>query len=452
MTPPVTTDTPISTDTSGGAPPSDAVAAVSRRRRRLLMALAFFGPGIIVMLADGDAGCLITAAQSGAEWGYRLILPQLLLIPVLFMVQEMTARLGILTGRGHGALIRERFGRGWAIVSAAPMIVSAIGTLVVEFVGVAGVGELFGISRWVTVPTATAFLIGLAIGPRYRRIERVGIAVGLAELAFVPAMLLAHPHPAQVLSQLGSQPLGDSSYLTLLAATVGAVIMPWMIFYQQGAYQQAGQAPLPPQPGGAADPGRVRFRLRRARQDTFAGAVLTQGIMISVIVAMAATIGRVNPGAALTSVGQIAGALGHYLGTGQARILVGAAILGGALVSALVVSLAGAWGLAEVFGWKHSLNDKPSRRNASFYITYSLAHIAGAVLVLASVDLISLAVDVEVLNALMLPLVLGFLLVLEARALPAQYRVRGVRRAIVTGTCAIVMAFGVYMIIPTLGL
>jgi Mn2+/Fe2+ NRAMP family transporter len=420
-------------------PAAGAQLGAPGRRRRWLLAglLAVWGPGLIVMLADGDAGCLITAAQSGAQWGYRLILPQLLLIPVLYLVQEMTARLGILTGKGHGELIRERFGRGWAVLSVCPMIVSAVGTLVVEFVGITGVGELFGVSRWVTVPVATAGLIALGLSHGYRRIERIGIVVGLAELAFVPAMLLAHPHLGQVAGQLGSQPLGQGSYVTLLAATVGAVIMPWMIFYQQGA---------------VTDKGLTRSNLRQARRDTLAGAVLTQVIMISVIVAMAATVGRTHPNTPLSNVGQIAGALKPFLGANQSRVLVGAAILGGALVSALVVSVAGAWGLAEVFGWRRSLNHKPSRDNAKFYLTYAAAHVAGAILVLASASLISLAIDVEVMNALLLPLVLGFLLALEAKALPPEDRMRGGRRIVVTTVCVIVMLFGLYMIVPVLGL
>jgi Mn2+/Fe2+ NRAMP family transporter len=130
---------------------------------------------------------------------------------------------------------------------------------------------------------------------------------------------------------------------------------------------------------------------------------------------------------------------------------VGAAILGGALVSALVVSVAGAWGLAEVFGWRRSLNRRPSRDNAKFYVTYAGAHVAGVILVLVSASLISLAIDVEVMNALLLPLVLGFLLALEAKALAPEDRMRG-RRILVTTVCVIVMLFGLYMIVPVLGL
>jgi Mn2+/Fe2+ NRAMP family transporter len=404
----------------------------ARRRRTWLVLLALWGPGLIVMLADTDAGCIITAAQSGAQFGYGMVLPQVVLMPVLFAVQEITVRLGIVTGKGHGELIRERFGLGWGLLSAGTLALSAVGALLTEFAGVAGVGELFGVSRWVTIPTATAFLLGLALTGSYQRAERIGIAVGLAELTFVPAMLLAHPRMHDLVHGVTSLPLGNQHYVFLLGANVGAVIMPWMIFYQQGAVVQRGLT--------------VKA-LRQARLDTGVGTVLTQGIMIVVVIALAASVGKARLGAALGSTGQIATAMAPFLGSAKtADILIGAAIMGGALVAALVVSLAGSWGLAEVLGWNHSLNERISRRNARFYLTYALVHIAGAALVLASVDLVNLAVDCEVMNALLLPVVLGFLLALEAKCLPARYRMRGAYRVILTTLCVIVMVFGLIMI------
>jgi len=411
-------------------------AGQSRRRVLALGLLAVWGPGLIVMLADTDAGCLITAAQSGAQWGYAMVLPQIVLIPILYMAQEIVVRLGMVTGKGHGKLIREQFGLGWGIVSAGTLLVSAIGALLTEFAGLAGVGELFGISRWITVPVATAFLLGLAFTGSYRRVERIGIAIGLAELAFIPAMILAHPSLHGLAHGLGSLPLGQRSYVFLLAANVGAVVMPWMIFYQQSAIVDKGLAPR---------------MLRAERRDTAVGAVITQGIMIVVIIAFAATIFRVDRHAPLNTVGQLAGALTPYIGSSASKVLIGAAILGGALVAAIVVSLAGSWGIAEVLGWKHSLNQRLNQRNARFYLVYGLAHVIGAILVLASVDLVRLAVDVEVMNALLLPIVLGFLLVLERRALPPEHRMRGAYRVACTTLCVIVIGFGLYMVPATLG-
>ncbi len=422
----------------GASAPAETPTGRRRIPRRLLAAglLAIWGPGLVVMLADTDVGSLITAAQSGAQWGYRMVLPQLVLIPILYVVQEMTVRLGIVTGRGHGALIRDRFGRGWALLSAGALLASAIGALITEFAGVAGVGEMFGIPRTVSVPVATVFLISIAMTGSYRRFERIGIAVGLAELVFVPAMLMAHPNPAAILASLGSLPLGRSSYVFLLAANVGAVIMPWMIFYQQGA---------------VIDKGLARGSLRRERQDTAVGAVLTQLIMIMVVLALAATVGITHPGAALNTVGQISQALRPFLGSAAARLMLGAGMLGAALVAALVASLAGAWGISEVFGWAHSLNQRPNRSSARFYLIYLLAHVVGAAVVLASFDLISLAVEVEVLNALLLPVVLGFLLALEAKALPSDQRMRGWYRFAVTALCLMVIGFGLFMVPVTLG-
>jgi Mn2+/Fe2+ NRAMP family transporter len=417
-----------------------APVAFPSSRRRLWFRLGFlaaWGPGLVVMLADTDAGSLITAAQSGAQWGYRMVLPQVILMPILYVVQEMTVRLGVVTGQGHGALIRERFGHRWALLSASTLFLSAIGALITEFVGIAGVGQLFGVSRWFTVPLATAFLLGLALTGSYGRVERIGIAVGLAELAFIPAMLMSHPDLHSLIHGLGSLPLGDSSYLFLLAANVGAVIMPWMIFYQQGA---------------VIDKQLSVKTIRQARQDTAFGAFLTQFIMITVVLALAATIGLHDPGAVLNTVGQIAGALTPYLGNLGGTVLFGLGILGAALVAAVVSSLAGAWGLAEVFGWKHTLNERPNRQTAKFYLTYSLAHILGALLVLSSFDLVSLTVCVEVMNALLLPIVLGFLLALEIKALPTQWRMRGFRKYLTWALCLIVIAFGIYMIPSILGL
>jgi Mn2+/Fe2+ NRAMP family transporter len=351
-------------------------------------------------------------------------------------VQEITVRLGVVTGKGHATLIREQFGRGWALVSAGTLFLSVIGALLTEFAGIAGVGVLFGISPWVTVPVSTALLLGLALTGSYKRVERVGIAVGLGEVAFFVAMVLSHPQPADIVSGMLSLPLGNSSYLLLLAANVGAVIMPWMIFYQQGA---------------VIDKHLSERVIKKARHDTAFGAILTQLIMIAVVVSIAATVGAHGNAAPLRSVGEIAGALTPYLGPVGGKVLFGLGMLGAALVASIVSSVAGAWGLAEVFGWKHSLNQRPSRATAKFYATYALAHVLGAILVLASVDIIGLAVDVEIMNALLLPIVLGFLLLLEAKALPPQWRMRGARKYITWTLCTLTIAFGLYFIPYALG-
>jgi Mn2+/Fe2+ NRAMP family transporter len=387
--------------------------------------LAMVGPGLMVMLADTDAGSVITAAQSGALYRYQLVACQLALIPVLYLVQEMTARLGLVTGQGHGALIRATFGPRWALLSAGTLFAACLGALVTEFAGLAGVGALVGLPRAVSIGVPALTLVALVLLGRYRRVEHVGIAIGALELLFLPAAILAHPHAPAVLTGLTHPVQLDTGYLTLLAANVGAVIMPWMVFYQQEAV--IDKAHRGPDARTCLHGARLDIALRGARLDTALGSVLTQVVMIAVVVAVAATIGTTHPGASLNSIGAIADALTPFLGHTTAIALFGLGMLGAATVAALVVSLAGAWGLSEVLGWRHSLNDSP-RRAAGFYALAVTATLTGALLVLLTPNLVNLSVDIEVMNASLLPIVLGFLLILERRALPARHRMHGPRR------------------------
>jgi NRAMP (natural resistance-associated macrophage protein)-like metal ion transporter len=400
----------------------------------LLTLLAVVGPGIMVMLADTDAGSVITAAQSGAQWGYKMILPQVILIPILYLVQEVTVRLGLATGKGHGELIRERFGLPWALVSVVTLFVACVGALVTEFSGIAGVSELFGIPGWLSVVVATVALIVIGLSGSYHRVERIGIVVGLFELFFIVATLMAQPRTSEIAHGLASLPLGNRSYLFLLAANVGAVIMPWMVFYQQGA---------------VIDKGLDTQHLKAARRDTLFGSVITQIIMISVVIVTAATIGKTNPNQPLNDIQQIAQGLIPFLGVAGAKVIFGLGMIGASFIAALVVSLAGAWGIGEAFGFNHSLNHKVSEAKW-FYLIYSLAHIGGAILVIASVNLVQLNVDVEVMNAMLLPVVLGFLLVLESKALPKEWKMKGLYKYLVWTLSGMVMAFGLYMTFTTL--
>jgi Mn2+/Fe2+ NRAMP family transporter len=389
-------------------------------RRRGWVWLFAFGPGMMVMLADTDAGSIITAGQSGARWGFRLLLVEALLIPVLYLVMELTVRIGITTGKGHAQLIREQFGRRWAAVSVGMLLVSVGGALVTEFAGIAGVGRLFGLPAGATVPAAALFLVAIVFTGSYRRVERIGITLGLFELAFIAAALLAHPDPHALAGGFtGAQPLGSGSYIALVAANVGAVVMPWMIFYQQGAVRDKGLT--------------VRD-LRAARLDTAVGAVVTQGVMAGVLISAAVAFhGRSG---SLETVGQLARAFAGPLGGTTGKLILAVGVTGAALLASIVVSLAAAWSVAELLETSGSLNERP--RNAPlFYGLYVAAVAGGAALVLASSSLVRLAVEVEILNALLLPLALGFLVLLAFRVLPREHapgRGHRVALSLATGT------------------
>jgi NRAMP (natural resistance-associated macrophage protein)-like metal ion transporter len=390
--------------------------------------LAVMGPGLVVMLADTDVGSIITAAQSGVQWGYQLLLLQLLLMPVLYIVQELTVRLGIFTGKGHGELIRSTFGGTWAWVSVSGLGVATIGALITEFSGVAGVGEVLGVPRAVSLSIATALLLAVVLTGSYRRVERVAIALGLFELAFFVVAWRAHPQTAELASGLVRMPVGNSAYLYLVAANIGAVIMPWMIFYQQSAI---------------ADKKLRAEHYGHAQCDTAVGAVISQAVMAAVLIAAAASIGKAHAAASLDSVGDITKMLVPALGPHIGRLVFGLGIIGAGMVAAIVVSLASAWGFGEVTGYRHSLEHHPFDA-PWFYGIYAVAVIGGAVIVDLVPDLVALNVGVEVMNALMLPLVLGFLVALAFKALPPEHRLRGPYAWVVVVVSVATAGLGVY--------
>ncbi|MGH8149205.1 MAG: NRAMP family divalent metal transporter [Steroidobacteraceae bacterium] len=398
--------------------------------------LVVMGPGLVVMLADTDVGSIITAAQSGVQWGYRLLLLQVVLMPVLYIVQELTVRLGLFTGKGHGELIRETFGQAWAWVSVSSLGIATLGALLTEFSGVAGVGDLFGVPRVVSLGLSALFLLIVVLTGSYRRVERVAIALGLFELAFFVVAYEAHPRGVELAHGLASLPLGNPGYLYLVAANIGAVIMPWMIFYQQSAIADKKLQPR---------------HYTHARWDTAIGAVVTQAVMAAVLIAAAATIGKLHSSASLDTIGDITRMLVPALGPHVGRTVFGLGILGAAMVAAIVVSLASAWGFGEVSGYRHSLEHHPLEA-PWFYGIYTIAVIGGAVIVGFVPDLVALNIAVEVMNALMLPVVLGFLVLLAFKALPAERRPRGVYAWIVVGVSILTAGLGVYGGISGVGL
>ncbi len=395
-------------------------------RSSLRRFLAVAGPGIVVMLADTDAGSVVTAAQSGAQWGYKLLAFQFTLIPILYLVQELTVRLGIVTREGHAALIRRHFGRSWAWVSVATLMIACVGALLTEFAGLAGIGDMLGVPTSATMGLAVVTLTLIAITGSYRSVERIALAIGLFELAFLVVAVIAHPTMSELARDTVTIPIADPKYLLLVSANIGAVIMPWMVFYQQSAVIEKGL---------------VEADLPAVRADTAVGSVVTQLIMAAVLVATAAALSH-GPAKSLDTVQQIADALTGVLGATAGRLCFGLGVAGAAIVAAIVVTLTAARTLGELLGYEHSL-DKPLVEAPWFYAIYALTLVAGALVVLSGASLVQLSVYVQVMNAMLLPIVLGFLYLL-ARRLPAPYRLQGTPAVVTAVFMAITVLLGLY--------
>lgn len=402
--------------------------SLQRKLSFFSLMLLVVGPGLVVMFADTDAGSIIVAAQSGAQWGYRLLLLQFILMPILFISQELAVRLGIITGKGHGELIKNKFGKVCAGISVFTLILSCIGAMLSELSGLAGVGNLYGVPTYAVMILVIVFLSVVVLTGSYRFVERIALLFGLFELTFFIVAWMAHPSLHQMLQGMQQIPLQNQHFLFLSAATIGAVIMPWMVFYQQSA---------------VVDKKLNASHLKAARWDTAIGAIITQLIMAAVLIATAATIGQDKPGIPLDTVHQISKALIPFLGDTVGKLLFAIGMTGAALIAAIVVSLTAAWTLGEVTGFKHSLEHHP-KDAPWFYATYIFILIISAVVVSSGINLVNLNVAVSVMNALLLPIVLGFLFLLACYVLPAEYRLKGLYGWFVGIVLLITASFGLY--------
>jgi len=386
--------------------------------------IAVWGSGLLVMLADTDAGNVVTAAQAGTQWGYRLLPLLLFLIPVLYMVQELAVRLGIYTGRGHGELIRERLGPGWAWLPMAGLAAAAIGSLITEFTGVAGIGEMYGLSRSLTLPFATAVLPIVVATGSYKRVERTALLIGSFDVFFGIAWA-GHPDLGTIAHDSIDLPLGNHEVMYMAAAIIGAVFNPWMIFYQQSA---------------TADQKLRPNDLKAARWDTGIGAVLTMCLTAAVLIA-AATLVTGGAPVTLTSVGEIGELFSPILGDGLGRLVFSAGVLGASLVAAIVSSLALTWGVAEVAGKKRS-EGRGTFAAKWLYGVYAACVGGSATVVWAVPDLVRLNIAAQVLNAFLLPLMIGFLVVLAVKSLPEPVRLRGRYLRLIVGIALAVSVIG----------
>jgi NRAMP (natural resistance-associated macrophage protein)-like metal ion transporter len=411
-------------------------SAVGLRRLDVAGLLRVLGPAWVVMLADVDAPSVLTAAQAGTQFGYALLLPLMLLIPILYLVQEMTARLGVVTGMGHAELLRERYGFGWAAAAVVSMAGIDLLAYVAEFAGIVLGASILGVPAWLAVGFALAFHTLTVLTASYRRFEQIALALSLALFTFVILAFTVHPNPAAMLGGLSlAQPVQNRSYLDLVVATIGAVIMPWMLFYQQAATVDKGL--------GVRD-------LRAARTETLIGAIASELLMAAVVIASAAAMGSHVTGVPQGLADLPAGLA--RLATGVPAVLIAVGMVGAGLLAAVVISLSSAWAWAELFRWPHSLN-LSVRRAPFFYGLYLLEVVPAALVALLARDLVTLIIDAMILNVVVLAIPLAFLVRLSGdRAVLGPLANGPVRTAIAWGVTLGLLAMGTWSTLGAFGL
>jgi NRAMP (natural resistance-associated macrophage protein)-like metal ion transporter len=367
-------------------------------RRRLGTLLAVLGPGIVVMVADNDAGTISVFSQAGQNHGTQLLWVLVALCPALYITQEMVARLGAVTGSGHARLTLERFGKLWCGFSLADLLVLNLATLVTEFIGVALALSYFGLTKYASVPIAATLLVAVTITGNFRRWERAMYLMIAADLALVPLALLSRPHPATVAAGLLPMLSGGKATptLLLLVALVGTTIAPAQLFFQQSNVVDKRITP--------------RW-LAYERADTAIGAILFAAVAGAVLVLSATALSGTRQRGHFTNTGAVAHGIAAHLGPAAGAVFV-IALLNASLLGASVVSLSGSYAIAEVAGIKHSLH-RPWRDAKAFHASFAvIIALAAGIVLLPALPLGTVTTLVQAFAGILLPSTLVLLLIL----------------------------------------
>jgi NRAMP (natural resistance-associated macrophage protein)-like metal ion transporter len=391
---------------------------LNRWRRQALVFLAILGPGIIVMVADNDAGGISTYAVTGSKYGFDVLWLFFLLVPMAFFVQEMAVRLGAVTKRGHAEAIFEGFGPFWGWFSIIDLIIINWLTLITEYIGMTEAMTLFGIPPWVTYTGVSIILIAVVMSGKYWTFEKLTLVFCIFNLVYIPAALWAMETPGA--PGWGSVfrgfyaprfPGGLTSDLVLiLLANVGTTITPWQIYFQQSA---------------VVDKGLDIHDIRFGKWDTLVGALLTCIVAAFIIITTGAAFYYRHPPIAIEDAKQTAEALVPLMPSGHgelARRLFAIGLFDAGFLGALCISLATSWGVGEVFGWAHSLN-KSVKDAPWFYVIYlGMLLTAGGVVLVPGAPLIQITMYVQVVAITLLPCTLIFaVILLNDRAFMGEY-------------------------------
>ncbi len=366
-----------------------------RGRRGLVAFLAVMGPGLIAGIAGNDAGGITTYSVMGATTGLALLWIFPITIVILAIVQEMAARLGVVTGQGLSDLIRDRFGVRWTAFAMLVLLVANLANTVAEFSGAAAATEIFGVSRYIVVPVVGILIWALVLFASYRTVERIFLTVSLVFITYIVSAILAGPNWAEVGRSLVTPTLDlTPGILLLMVAVVGTTITPYMQFYLQSA---------------VAEKGISEEELKLEQADAVGGAIWTNVIAVFIVVATATTIFAV--GGTIGSAADAAKALEPVAGR-LAELLFAIGLFGASVLAATIMPLSTAYVICEAFGWESGVGKRFSDARA-FFAIYTFVLVVGALFVLIpGLDLLPVIIASQNLQGLLLPVVLIFMVLL----------------------------------------
>ena len=366
---------------------------------KLLLFMSVVGPGFITANVDNDAGGIFTYSQAGAQFGYSLLWTMLPITISLIVIQEMSARMGAATGKGLSDLIREEFGIRITFLMMFALIIVNFGNVITEFLGIAGSLELFGVSRFISVPICAFIVWFMVVKGTYKSVEKIFLGASLFYVAYIIAGVLAHPDWQKAIINTARPPrmedFHNSAYLYMIIGLVGTTIAPWMQFYLQAS---------------VAEKGTSIKQYGLARLDVIVGCLFTDLVAWFIIIACAATLFAVghtdirDPADAAQALRPLAG---NY-----AYLLFAAGLFNASLFAASILPISTAYTVCEGLGFEsgvdHSFKEAPA-----FYWLYTILLAAGAgVVLLPGVPLVKVSILSQVVNGVALPAVLIFMLLL----------------------------------------
>ncbi len=364
----------------------------SRLATRLLLVVSFLGPGLIAANAGNDAGGIATYASVGAKYGYDLLWVMILITVSLIVVQEMAARMGVVTGKGLAELIREQYGVRWATFSMVAVLVANLGICISEFVGIGAALGLAHIPKYVSVPIAAAVVWLLLVRGSYKVAERIFVLMTLPFFAYPVAAILARPDWSHVGHAIVAPHVQhNSAYLFLLIALAGTTITPFMQLYVQSAVVERGIGP---------------DELNAERVEVTSGSIFANLVACFIIIATGATL-YVHGDHTVNNAADAARALAPFAGR-YAEVLFAVGLLGASLLAAAILPITAAYVIAETFGFEKGISHRPSDAPVFVGVITVLIAIGTIVALIPGVPVIKLLVGVQVVNGILLPITLFF--------------------------------------------
>ncbi len=366
-----------------------------RRMIALWGVLILLGPGIITSNVDNDAGGITTYSLAGAQFGLTLLWSLIPIAIILLIVQEMGARMGVVSGKGLSDLIRERFGAKHTFYLMILLVLTNLANTLAEFAGIAASLEIFGLSRYITIPLSILFLMWLAVKGSYRSVEKVFLTACVFYVSYIAAGFLVRPDWFHVVRAVAVPTFRtDSAFLVMLVGLVGTTIAPWQQFYLQASI---------------VDKGLMAKDIRVARIDVIAGSILVNVVAFFIILACAATLFKA--GVKIETAKDAALALRPLAGP-YCTWLFAFGLFNASMFSAAILPLSTAYTVCEAFGWESSL-DKKFSEAPQFYGLYCFTiFFSGLVILIPTLPLVPIMFISQVINGLVLPVVLVFMLLL----------------------------------------